>query len=162
MSGKLITPSRPSAICIYAVCLLTSLAFAAMGQTPVKVNRSVPQVEPPKTALEFSAQPTTQEILRARVFEEPLVPIGGEPTAEENSALAAALLGYAKRSGPDDFASLTGFLEKHPKSPWCAALLTDLGLEYYNTARSAMALPIMFVAAFPSGQAFSHAASASE
>jgi hypothetical protein len=67
-----------------------------------------------------------------------LVPIGGEPSADENAALAAALLGYAKRSGPDDFSSLTAFLETHPKSPWRAALLTDLGLEYYNTARMAL------------------------
>jgi hypothetical protein len=90
--------------------------------------------------MEFSATPTVQEIFRARVFEEPLVPIGGEPTAAENAALAAALLGYAKRSGPDDFSSLTAFLEKHPQSPWRAALLTDLGLEYYNTAYYSLAL----------------------
>ena len=128
------------AACEYAICIFISLSFAAMAQTPVKVNRTVPQVEPPKTGLEFSANPTTQEIFRARVFEEPFVPIGGEPGATENGALAAALLGYAKRSGPDDFASLTGFLEKHPKSTWRAALLTDLGLEYYNTAHYSLAL----------------------
>lgn len=104
------------------------------------VNRTVPKVFPPKTGLEFSANPTIQEIFRARVFEEPLVPIGGQPSADENAALTAALLGYAKRSGPDDFASLTGFLEKHPKSPWRAALLTCLGLEYYNTAHYSLAL----------------------
>ena len=103
-------------------------------------NRTLPKVAPPKTGLEFSAKPTVQEIFRARIFEEPLVPIGGEPTADENAALAAALLGYAKRSGPDDFSSLTGFLEKHPQSPWRAALLTCLGLEYYNTAHYSLAL----------------------
>ncbi|MGH8245352.1 MAG: hypothetical protein ACREUU_02845 [Gammaproteobacteria bacterium] len=37
-------------------------------------------------------QSNTQEIFRARVFEEPLVPIGGEPSADENTALAAALV----------------------------------------------------------------------
>ncbi len=104
------------------------------------MNRTVPKMKPPKLGLEFSANPTTQEISHARVFEEPLVPIGGEPSAEENAALAAALLAYSKRSGPDDFSSLTGFLEKHPKSPWRAALLTDLGLEYYNTAHYSLAL----------------------
>jgi len=108
--------------------------------TPVTVNRTLPKVSPPKTGLELSANPTTQEIFRARVFEEPLVPVGGEPTAAENTALAAALTGYSKRSGPDDFSSLTGFLEKHPKSPWCAALLTGLGLECYNTAHYSLAL----------------------
>src|SRR5436309_1835726 len=52
----------------------------------------------------------------------------------------APLLGYAKRSGPDDFSSLAAFLEKNPKSAWRAALLTDLGLEYYNTAHYSLAL----------------------
>ena len=113
---------------------------ASPSAAPVRVNRTVPKVGPPKTGLEFSANPTTQEIFRARVFEEPLLPIGGEPSAEENAALAAALLGYAKRNGPDDFASLTGFLDKHPNSPWRAALLTSLGLEYYNTAHYSLAL----------------------
>jgi RHS repeat-associated protein len=107
---------------------------------PIIPNRTVPKVEPPKAGLEFSAIPTVQEIFRAGVFEEPLVPIGGEPSAEENSALAVALVGYSKRSGPDDFASLTAFLEKHSNSPWRAALLTDLGLEYYHTAHYALAL----------------------
>jgi RHS repeat-associated protein len=108
---------------------------------PVKVNRTIPRVEPPKPTLEFSASPTPQELFRARIFEEPLVPVGGEPTATENAALAAALLGYSNRSSPDDFSSLTGFLEKHPKSPWNAALLTDLGLEYYNTAHYSLTIP---------------------
>src|SRR5260370_11313618 len=81
----------------------------------------------------FSLKPTSQEISQARIFENPLVPIGADTKAHENASLAAALLGYAKRSGPDDFSSLTGFLDAHPKSPWNASLLTNLGLEYYNT-----------------------------
>jgi len=109
-------------------------------ETPVTPNRTLPNVSPPKTALEFSAKPSVEEMFRARVFEEPLVPIGGEPSAEENAALATALIGYSKRSGPDDFSSFTGFLEKHPQSPWRAALLTCLGLEYYNTAHYSLAL----------------------
>src|SRR6266567_1080866 len=106
------------------VAMLTTTPCKALAQTPaapspaIKVNRTVPHVEPPKTTLEFSASPTAQEIFRARVFEEPLVPVGGEPNAAENAALAAALVGYSKRTGPDDFSSLTGFLETHPKSPW--------------------------------------------
>jgi RHS repeat-associated protein len=116
------------------------LTVAGMGQSPDNVNRAVPQVEPPKTSLAFSTSPTMQEFIRVRVFEEPLVPVGAEPSAEENAALAAALLGYAKRNGPDDFASLTGYLAQYPQSPWRTALLTDLGLEYYNTAHYSLAL----------------------
>lgn len=110
------------------------------GKSGITVNRTVPKVSPPPTGLRFSANPTVQEIFRARVFEEPLVPIGAEPSAEENAALADALREYAKRSGPDDFASLTGFLERYPLSPWRAALLTSLGSEYYNTAHYSLAL----------------------
>ncbi len=68
------------------------------------------------------------------------MPIGGERADENAASLAVALLGYAKRNSPDDFASLTGFLDKHPKSPWRAALLTDLGIEFYNTAYYSLAL----------------------
>lgn len=124
--------------------------LAASGQSPpvptrtgasssVKVNRTVPNVTPPKTGPEFSAHPTAKEISEAWIFEERLVPIG-ETSADENAALATALLAYAKRSGPDDFASLTGFLEQHPQSPWHASLLTCLGLEYDKTAHYSRAL----------------------
>src|SRR4051812_19984702 len=81
----------------------------------------------------FSAHPTPEDIFLARCFEEPLVPIGTDPTPAENAALAAALQAYAKRSDPDDFSSLTEFLELYSTSPWKVALLTNLGLEYYHT-----------------------------
>src|SRR5688572_28742970 len=72
-------------------------------------------------AWQFSANPTTEELRRARVFDEGLAPVGGNPTAAENSALAGALQNHAKRSGPDDFSEVTRFLEKHPGSAWNAA-----------------------------------------
>jgi hypothetical protein len=75
--------------------------------------------------------PTPRDIFHARLFGEPLVPIGPDPTPDENAALADALSGYSRRSGPDDFVSLTSFLETSPKSPWNAALLATLGHEYY-------------------------------
>lgn len=87
-----------------------------------------------------SPNPTPHEIFMTHLFEEPLVAIGAEPTPDENAALVAALLDYSKRSGPDDFSSLTGFLEKYPTCPWDAALLTNLGLEYYNTGHYSKAL----------------------
>ena len=120
--------------------LPTDALAAANADSQVIPNRTLPTVAPPPKGLEFSDSPTVEELFRARVFAEPLVPVGGEPTAEENSDLAAALLGYAKRTGPDDFASLTGFLQSHPNSPWTVALLTDMGIEYYNTAHYSLAL----------------------
>ncbi len=125
---------------LYLVTIVDGKEIAKSIDAPVIPNRTLPKVDPPQIGLSFSASPTEQEIFRARVFEEPLVPIGGKPTAAENSDLAVALLGYAKRSGADDFSSLTGFLEKHPQSPWAAALLTGLGSEYYNTAHYSLAL----------------------
>jgi hypothetical protein len=89
-----------------------------------------------------SENPSTEDFLRARVFEEPLVPIGGSPTVEENRQLAAALNSYARRKSADDFSSLTRFLERHPNSPWNAALLLDLGIDYYNTAHYSQVLEV--------------------
>lgn len=88
----------------------------------------------------FSPSPTALEISSAVVFEESLVPIGGEPTAAENAALANALTRYSSRATPDDFSHLTEFLEQHPRSPWRASLLTGLGLHYYDAAYYSLAL----------------------
>ena len=90
--------------------------------------------------LELPANPSAQDLLGARVFEESLVPVGLEPSSAENAALAAALVGYSKRATPDDFSSLTQFLETHPHSAWKAALLTGLAIEYYNAAYYSLAL----------------------
>src|SRR5262245_56684820 len=46
-------------------------------------NRTVPKIDPPKTIFDLPAAPTTQDIFRIRAFEEPLAPVGGEPTAAE-------------------------------------------------------------------------------
>lgn len=119
-------PAKPAA--------LASRPALAPAEPAITVNETVPKVESPKAGLEFSAQPTAEEIFRARLFEEPMVLVGGTPSAGENAALATAMIGYAKRSGPDDFASLLDFLQKYPKSPWRAALLVNLGLEAYRTA----------------------------
>lgn len=135
---------RVMRLCRSVGFLLAVAASATEGPPAVEPgpvgNRTLQKTEVPKTVLEFSPSPTAEEIFRAHVFREPLVPLGGEPSAEENAELASALLGYAGRSGPDDFTSLTGFLDRHPRSPWQAALLTDLGFEYYNTAHYSMAM----------------------
>lgn len=109
----------------------------APGSRPAltgKVNYSVPKV-PEGGAPQFSKEPTAGEFFRYRHFEEPLVPLDGVPSEEENAALAAALNDYAKRKAVDDFSSLDHFLAGHPRSPWRAALLMNLGLEAYRTGR---------------------------
>lgn len=124
---------------VVALLLATFTQAVASSSPAVSPNRLSTQVTIP-SGVGFATNPTTRELSRARVFEEPLSPIGGEPTAAENAALAGALVGYGKRSGPDDFVGLTSFLEKHPKSPWSASILTCLGLEYYNTAHYSLAV----------------------
>lgn len=114
----------------------------AQESLPSRTTGQVVRVEPPQTSLHFSLNPTPQDIFLIRLFEEPLVPVGADPTPAENAALAAALLGYSKRSSPDDFSSLTGFLKTYPKCPWNVALLTNLGLEYYNTGHYSKTLEV--------------------
>jgi RHS repeat-associated protein len=90
------------------------------------------QEKPPATGLHFSSHPTDGEISKARVFDEPLVPVGGEPNPAENKALADALIAYASRTNIDDFSALTGFSSRFPQSSWEPSLLLHLGTEYYN------------------------------
>ena len=91
---------RLSLTILLGVSVLAAYRGAPVGSSPVP-NRTLPKVEPPRANLEFPAQPSTEDVYRSHVFEEPLVPVGGEPSSAENAALAAALLNYARRTGPD-------------------------------------------------------------
>ncbi len=51
-------------------------------------------------SLVFPASPTAEDIFRARIFEEPLVPMGAEPTPAENADFAAALDGLRRMRRP--------------------------------------------------------------
>jgi RHS repeat-associated protein len=106
----------------------------------IKVNRALPSFTAHSNAPVFSSPPTDQEISRARVFEEPLFPIGGKTTSEENQLLAKALTVYLKAGRPSDVRPLTDFLETFPQSAWKTALLTDLGIVYRRTGYFSKAL----------------------
>jgi len=54
--------------------------------------------------------------VNARVFREPLVPVGGTPTSAENTALARALLTFAKGADAGPELALRQFLADHPQS----------------------------------------------
>src|SRR2546422_10768047 len=88
----------------------------------------------------FSDPPTDEEIFRARVFAEPLVPVGGSTSADQNRALAKALLAFLNRRNNDELAVVEQVLADYPKSPWRASLLTDLGIVYRNTGYFSKAL----------------------
>jgi tetratricopeptide (TPR) repeat protein len=92
---------------------------------------AVAQNSPP-SILHFSARPTASEISSARIFDEPLIPIGGEPSANENRALADAMLAYATRTNFDDQSGFEIFLGNFPHSAWTGSLLLHIGVEYYN------------------------------
>src|ERR1039458_7663585 len=111
---------------VFALWLFVCVNHACWGQVAGKLH--------------FSDQPTSAEISSARIFDEPLTPMGGEPVLEENRALAEALTAYASRSNFDDFASMTGFLDRFPDSKWSGSLLLHLGTEYYNSGYYSRAL----------------------
>jgi RHS repeat-associated protein len=100
---------------------------------PQERDDALLKVRPPRASVEFPVDPTDADIFRARVFEEPLVPIGGVGSAEENRALAAAISTYLNQGGSEETAPLEAFLATHPDSVWRASLLTDLGIVYRRT-----------------------------
>jgi RHS repeat-associated protein len=105
----------------------------------VVVNGTSPR--PSAVALRpgFSLVPTDQQIFRARVFDEPLVPTAGEMDVAENRRLGEALLAYLEK-GADDASSIEAFLAERPSSRWAAALWTGLGIVYRRTGYYSRAL----------------------
>ena len=107
---------------------VVAAAPPASGSTPgaVAVRRG-PAPPLARTSPRLSGRATTEEIASSRVFEEPLVPVGGEPSAAENRALVKVI---AERSGPAGFEA---FLRRFPESAWRASLLGNLGDIYRRT-----------------------------
>lgn len=103
---------------------------------PIQANDEVIMEGP----TEVPAHPSASDIFRYRIFEEPLVPAGGDPTLDENQSFAAALLDFSKSPRLEDFSSLYDFLDKYPASPWNVSLLTNLGTLYYNRGLYSKAL----------------------
>jgi RHS repeat-associated protein len=114
----------------------------AASPPAVQVNRTIPAsaARAPR-GVTLSAQPTEEELFRAAVLPEPLVPVGRKPTVEENSALARALEQYLKRTNPEDVSDLDRFLQNHPDSPWRVAVLANLGLVHYQACRFTQTFP---------------------
>jgi YD repeat-containing protein len=69
--------------------------------------------------------------LAAAHLPEPLIRTA-PTTRSEDRALLRALAAYERRATPDDFESLTAFLQAHPHSGWRVSLWTDLGLSYLH------------------------------
>ena len=117
-------PPRPSASPTHRQ---PSPSEAAKG---VRVNRTIPDHRAPSEFPRFSGEPTDAEISNARVFEEPLIPAGGQPAKAENVALSAALSAYLHRRSNDDAFAITQFLSAYPESRWRGSILLNLGIVY--------------------------------
>lgn len=84
--------------------------------------------------------PMVVEIQHVKVFAEPLVPIGGMPSAEESTALQAAIHAYRVQGDTERVEPFVKFLEAYPRSPWRSSLLLDMGLTYRHTGYFTRAL----------------------
>jgi RHS repeat-associated protein len=113
-------------------------AFAQQAPSTVPHPPAIPKFDPPSHNFAFSADPTDGELITARCFEEPLVPLPGNPLLNENADLAQALIAF--HQAPQDVAPLTAFLTQHPDSRWKASLLANLGLLYRSHGRWSKAL----------------------
>jgi hypothetical protein len=85
--GQVAAARQSAARCAFGAWALCLPLLAAAAPAPNIVT--------PPSVQTLPDTPTAQDLFRVRVFEEPLVPIGGEPTPAENAALATALKGYA-------------------------------------------------------------------
>jgi hypothetical protein len=122
------------------VCLLFWLAASAgLADTPNKFalsatpNRLVPKHSAPSAEFSLPEEPSEQELMRTRLFPEPLLAVGATPSTAQNRQLAMALRLHAQRAVADDFSTLEEFITQHPDSPWAPSLRFNLGLEYSHT-----------------------------
>ena len=119
VAGRAVTLSRWAA---YAM----QEAQRRIPERPVRVNRMVPTVTLPDLRVQFAAVPTADAIRQARIFTEPLVPVGGEPGEEDTAALARALEQFAAGRGAGRGRVFEAFLMAHPDTTWRASVSAGL------------------------------------
>jgi RHS repeat-associated protein len=101
---------------------------------------AVPEYSKPSAALEFSKNPSDEDLIVARCFEVRLAPQPGAAIPGENVALAGALLQFRKQR--NDATPLEAFLVSYPNSRWRASLLLNLGLIYRHQSRFSKVIPL--------------------
>jgi RHS repeat-associated protein len=105
----------------------------------VQPNRTAPGSGPLAPVVTIPDSPSDADLFKARVFGEPLLPVG--PTsAAENEALGQALRAYLSDPGERSAGEIVKFLQSYPQSVWRASLLANLGLLYRRTGYFTRAL----------------------
>lgn len=98
-----------------------------VGPTSFLGRRVLPKVSAAPLVPKFSEAPTKEEIFRARVFEEPMVPTK-EPSLADNKDLVGAFETYLSKESREDTSALDAFLAARADSPWRLSLLTNLAI----------------------------------
>jgi RHS repeat-associated protein len=104
----------------------------AAAEPRPKPNRTLPVFQAPSTTPRFSAAPKPWEFRLSQILPEPLVPIGGKPSAAENKRLSQALMRFHGKTKVDDFTALEDFLQSHPRSAWNPGIRLNLGMLYFK------------------------------
>jgi RHS repeat-associated protein len=142
-------PARLLVLVLIAAIVATSVPVTAQAPTvssplasdpDVRANRNKPRVDGPADRLVLPTRPSSADIFAARVFPEPLIPVGGEPTDDENAALGRALRTFYARPDRSAAGALTSFLDSYPTSVWRPSLLANLGSLYRRSGAFSRAL----------------------
>jgi RHS repeat-associated protein len=118
----------------------------------VQVKTGPRTVKIVKPVLKLSADPTDLELTTARVFQEPLVPMSGNPLSGENVALASAIKAFktapASAAGKDkqDLAPFEKFLADYPKSRWVPSIQVNLAQIKFKSGYLSEALSLFLSA----------------
>jgi YD repeat-containing protein len=116
------------------------MSFCFMISLLLSTSNVVVASEPAAVANVLSASPSVADIQSLRLFSEPLIPVGHQPSLVENQRLGAALASFQQRPASDDFSALEQFLAGNPESAWAPALWLNLSAEYYNSGWYSKAL----------------------
>jgi len=111
-----------------------TISVASTSTTPqvaearkIESNRHVPNVTPPDLNVHFGDSPATGAITRAHILPQPMLPVGGTPSADDNRAIGSALEFYAGAGRVAGRARLEDFAQSQASSPWRASLMANLG-----------------------------------
>src|SRR5687768_17545195 len=93
---------------VIGVSILIAPAVIAAEST-IRINRTLPTTVRTEPVPRFSISPSDQELFGARIFEEPLIPIGATSKAE-NRLLAQELVRYVENAPVAGLTPIESFL----------------------------------------------------